>query len=217
MSIQPVLRATRVATPAALKKGLDTGPCVAFKDPRRACRFRVYPYLRWASVVLRRIVRPRRMGMHDTSVLRFHVWPGDLDFFGHMNNGRFLTLMDSGRFDIMARIGFLPILRRNKWISVLGGADIRFLRPLRPFQRFELHSRVLGWDQKWFYIEQEFHSRGRLVAASLVRGLMRAKGRSVPTAEALATVGHLAPSPPLPVWVRGWAERQDRSPGSQPV
>jgi acyl-CoA thioesterase FadM len=177
----------------------------------------VYPYLRWIGVLLGNLVRPQRMGLFDTSILRFHVWPGDLDFFGHMNNGRFLTLMDSGRFDIMAKIGFLPILRRNRWISVLGGADIRFLRPLRPFQRFELRSRILGWDEKWFYILQEFHCDGRLAAEALVRGLMRAKGRSVPTSEALAQVGHKEPSPAMPAWVRAWAEHQDRSVGSQPV
>src|SRR5687768_16441057 len=102
MSIQPVLRTTRRATTRGLKNGVPARPA-GFKDGRDGCRGRVYPYLRWASVVLRSMFGPRRMRMHDTSVLRFHVWPGDLDFFGHMNNGRFLTLMDSGRFDIMAR------------------------------------------------------------------------------------------------------------------
>lgn len=181
------------------------------------CRHRVYPYLRWLGVVLRNRLRPRPMGVLDESVLRFRVWPGDLDFFGHMNNGRFLTLMDSGRFDIMARIGFLPVLRRNRWISVLGGADIRFLRPMRPFQRFELRSRVVCWDQKWFYIQQDFHSEGKMVATALVRGLMRAKGRSVPTGEALAAAGRAAASPPTPAWVRAWSAHQDRDAPSQRV
>jgi acyl-CoA thioesterase FadM len=37
------------------------------------------------------------------SVVRFRVWPGDLDFNLHMNNGRYLTLMGLGRLDLMAR------------------------------------------------------------------------------------------------------------------
>jgi acyl-CoA thioesterase FadM len=174
----------------------------------------MYPYLRWLGVLLR---RRSPMGLLDTTTLRFHVWPGDLDFFGHMNNGRFLTLMDSGRFDLMARIGFLPVLRRNKWISVLGAANIRFLRPLRPFQRFELSTRLVCWDEKWFYIEQRFHSEGRLVAEALVSGLMRAKGRSIPTPEALREIHQADPAPPMPDEVRAWAAMQDRERAREPV
>ena len=31
------------------------------------------------------------------------VWPNDLDTNAHMNNGRYLTLMDLGRFDLMTQ------------------------------------------------------------------------------------------------------------------
>ena len=163
----------------------------------------VYPYLRWLGVVL--AGRKKRMGTFDESVLRFHVWPGDLDFFFHMNNGRYLTLMDSGRWDIMARLGLIPFMRKNGWISVIGGATIRFLRPLRPFQAFELRSRIVGWDAKWFYIDQRFVSEGKVFAESTVRGLLRAPGRSVGTAEVLRLVGETTPSPPLSREVEAWS------------
>ena len=38
-----------------------------------------------------------------TSVLGFLVWPNDLDVNVHMNNGRFLSIMDLGRFDLSFR------------------------------------------------------------------------------------------------------------------
>ena len=40
-----------------------------------------------------------------TSVRRGRVWPTDLDVSLHMNNGRYLTLMDLGRLDLMLRTG----------------------------------------------------------------------------------------------------------------
>lgn len=170
----------------------------------------MYPYLRWLSIAWR--ARKQRMGVFDESVLRFHVWPGDLDFFAHMNNGRYLSLMDSGRWDIVARLGLIGHMRRQRWITVLGGASIRFRRPMRPFQRFELRSRILGWDEKWFYISQRFEADGKVYADAAVRGLFRAPGESVPSAEVLRLVGHKGPSPALPRDVRAWADALDKSP-----
>lgn len=168
----------------------------------------MYPYLRWLRVV-RASKRDASFTPLSESVLSFRVWPGDLDFFGHMNNGRYLSLMDSGRWDIMGRLGLIPILRRNRCISVLGGATIQYQRPLAPFQRFRLQSRIVGWDAKWFYIEQRFEAEGRTVATAWVRGLIRAPGRSVPTREVLEWLGLSLASPELPEPVRRWIAHLD--------
>jgi acyl-CoA thioesterase FadM len=171
----------------------------------------VYPYLRWLSVVLKRHDRRGIELLFEESRIRFHVWPGDLDFFGHMNNGRYLTLMDSGRFDLITRLGLLPHMKTNRMISVLGGATIQFKRPLRPFQRFDLLTRIVGWDAKWFYIEQRFESEGKLVANALVRRLFRAPGKSVPSKDVLALLSYDHESPPLPPHVVEWGRWQDES------
>jgi hypothetical protein len=48
----------------------------------------------WLALALlwRRKLDPR----HDVSRLTFRVLPTDLDLNGHMNNGRYLTIMDLG-------------------------------------------------------------------------------------------------------------------------
>ena len=50
-------------------------------------------WLRLIKVVLRALFA-RRIGILDTSRITLRVWPNDLDFNGHVNNGRFLTLAD---------------------------------------------------------------------------------------------------------------------------
>ncbi len=135
-----------------------------------------------------------------------------------MNNGRYLTLMDSGRWDLISQIGLLTHMRKNRWITVLGGATIQFKRPLRPFQRFDLVTRIVGWDAKWFYVEQRFESEGKLVADALVRGIFRAPGKSIPSVDVLAALGHAAPSPTLPPHVVTWSRLQETTPPApQPV
>ncbi len=34
----------------------------------------------------------------------------------------------------------------------------RFCRSLRPFQAYTFTTRVLGWDEKWFYSELRFET-----------------------------------------------------------
>ena len=101
---------------------------------------------------------------------------------------------------------------------MLGGATIQFKRPLRPFQRFELVTRILGWDAKWFYVEQVFTSEGKIVASALVRGIFRAPGKSIPSGDVLEAIGHKEPSPPLGTQILTWARLQDETPTApQPV
>ena len=122
--------------------------------------------LRLIRVLLTAVCRPP-LGILDESVVTFRVWPTDLDLNGHMNNGRYLTLMDLGRIDLMARSGLARVALRRGWRPVVGSATIRFHRALKLFHRYELKTRVVGWDAKWFYIEQRFEREGAVAAFGL--------------------------------------------------
>ncbi|GLH74647.1 thioesterase [Geothrix limicola] len=142
-----------------------------------------------------------------TSVLVFRVWPNDLDVNVHMNNGRFLSVMDLGRFDLTFRTGLGRAMLRNRWKPLVGGVSMRYRRSLDPFERYELHTRLLGWDAKWFYLEQRFlKCGGDLAAEGVVRALFRGRDGNVPVAEVLGQVGFSGPQPELPESVRRWAE-----------
>ena len=150
-------------------------------------------------------LRAPRAGFLDASVLRMRVAPGDLDLNGHMNNGRYLALMDIGRLDLAVRVGFLGIAWRRRWRPLLGSATIRFRRSLQPFQRFTLRTRLLGWDDKWLVFEQRFEAGGATSALALARALFRGPGGNVAPAEALAGLGITDPSPALPDYVADWS------------
>ena len=146
---------------------------------------------------------PKRSPL-DPSVLSFRVLPNDLDPNWHMNNGRYLTIMDLGRFDMTLHSGLMRAVLRNRWMPVLGGATIRYQRPLAPFQRYTLTTRIVGWDEKWIYMEQCFDSNGKRAATALVKALIRGRDRSIPTAEVMHEVGVDLPSPPFPEPLRAW-------------
>ncbi|XP_078401646.1 protein THEM6-like [Cetorhinus maximus] len=93
----------------------------------------------------------------------------DIDFLGHMNNSRYLRECDFARVSLYIRNGIFNVTRKLKANMVLGAATIRYRRSLRLFEQFKIRSRILCWDEKAFYIEQEFIScRDSFVCATML-------------------------------------------------
>jgi len=151
----------------------------------------------------------RRRGLLEPGRVRFRVWPNDCDINLHMNNGRYLTFMDLGRVHLIAQIGLGRALLRRRWAPVLSAAEMNFIRPLRPFQAFELVTRLLTWDEKYFYIEQRFVSDGRLLAVGMVKGLFLRGRERVESRAVLAALGLADLPPALPDVVRHWNDLAD--------
>lgn len=160
--------------------------------------------IRFLWVMITAFLSRERRNPLEESVLRFRVLPNDLDLNFHMNNGRYLSMMDLGRMDLLGRAGLAKVALREKWYPLVGSATMRFIRPLAPFEKYDLRSRVLCWDEKWFYLEQKFERNGELKAMGLVKGLFRSKGRNIAPAEVAVMINLPAESPPMPESVRAW-------------
>lgn len=154
-------------------------------------------YLRLLLVLIRALFKPR-MATLDTSVLRFYVLPNDLDLHRHMNNGRYLSIMDLGRADLMLRTGIFSLVYKNNWIPVVGTVHMRYRRPLKLFQAFELQTRIVYWDDKWVFIEQCIISRGKICAQGTIQGLIRAREGNVPTSFLMQELGMNTERPAMP-------------------
>jgi acyl-CoA thioesterase FadM len=152
-----------------------------------------------------------------TTSLRFHVLPNDLDANMHMNNGRYLTIMDLGRFHYMLRTGiFGPALKKG-YAPVLGSAKIRYRLPLLPFHPFDLQTRIITWDEKWVYVEQRFvltkgDKAGAVAAIALLKASLydtKAKVTAKPK-DILALIDKAdIPVPEMPEYVKRWSEAEE--------
>jgi YbgC/YbaW family acyl-CoA thioester hydrolase len=136
----------------------------------------------WFRLLLLLIVtpfRPRLAVPHGVSRLTFRVWFNDLDTNGHVNNGRYWTLFDLGRTDMMIRMGLLRAVLKHKWTPIVGGGAIRFRRELRLFQPFVLETRIAAWTENRVVFEQRILSDGDVVAtrALVLAGLYDRKAR----------------------------------------
>lgn len=151
-----------------------------------------------------------RITPFGTAVVHFRVWPNDLDLNNHMNSGRYVSFMDVGRIDLLARMRLLRKVMRRGWRPIAGGTMIRYRRSLLPFERFTLRSRVVTWDDKWFYFEHIMeNARGELAATAIVRGLLRGKEGNVAPRDFIAISARpdLQP-PPIPEAIARWNEAE---------
>lgn len=162
--------------------------------------------------LLRASLRPRGalpgQGMLDASVTRMRVRPGDLDFYLHVNNGTYLQMMDVARSNYIADIGGFPLLAQKGWYPVVAAQTVTYRRSLTLGQRFEIGTRLLGWDERVVYLEQLFTRGEELCARGWVAGrfLTRGSGARVPATEVTELLGPGMQPPPLPADVAAWAD-----------
>ena len=153
--------------------------------------------VRLLLIIIRNVFR-RRAPIDGQSVIRTRVWPVDMDLNFHLNDGRYISLTGLGRVDLMMRTGLLRRAVKRGWYPVVGGIVIKYRREIRAMERFVVRTKIIGWDEKWFYFEHRFEKQGELAALAYARGVMRTREGAVPSADVLALVGWTKPSPPVP-------------------
>ncbi len=159
----------------------------------------------WMRIIWYLLTLPWRPALTlpaNASVVRFHVLPTDLDTSLHMNNGRYLTLMDLGRLDVMVASGLWSAVLRHKWTPIASGILIRFRREMRLGQKFRIESRILCWEDATVVMEQIFvieggRHDGQIAARALFKGGLydRATRRFVAIARLMSEIGVTAESP----------------------
>ncbi len=149
----------------------------------------------------------RRVGILDDCAIAMRVWPNDLDLNMHMNSGRYLSMMDIGRVEILARTRMLRQVVGCGWRPMVGATFIRYRKSLLPFERFTVRSRIVCWDEKWLYFEHLIERRGEVAAHAYVRGLLRGREGNVAPRELLALAGwEEMQSPPMPEAIAAWRD-----------
>jgi acyl-CoA thioesterase FadM len=117
----------------------------------------------------------------ESSTIKLRVLPTDLDVFNHMNNSRYLSMMDLGRLDLITRMGLTPLMYSKKWFPLVAKVQVQYKKPLNLFERYELTTRIVDLDEKWFYIEQVFSKGDDLIARGWLKGIVRGPKGNIPT------------------------------------
>lgn len=163
----------------------------------------MYPFIRLLTeMTLAR--RASTLAPFDPHVSTHRCWPWDLDPWIELNNGRTLTLYDLGRLPMAVRNGMIATMKEQGWNITVAGNTVRYRRRIRAFQKFTMVSRLLGWDQRFFYMDQSIWRAGECCNQIMVRGAITSDAGIVPPRQLFEAAGLSPDSPALPDWVTAW-------------
>ncbi len=169
----------------------------------------MFPFVRIAKDMYLASRMPRFEQLTDTHVSHHICWPHDLDFWLELNNGRALSIYDIGRTAMAQRAGLIEVLKRKRWGMTMAGSNTRFRRRIKGFERFEMRSRGICWDDKFFYLEQSMWKKnGECASHVLFRAAVTNKNGLIPPQQVMGEMGQDVPSPPMPGWVAEWCKAE---------
>jgi acyl-CoA thioester hydrolase len=126
--------------------------------------------------------------MATEHVYTTQILEGHLDTFGHVNNARYLNLLEEARWQWITDNGFgLAEIQRHKLGPTILEIDIKFRRELQNRERITIRTTVLEYSGKVGKLKQVIEKEDGSIAAEavLVSGLFDMKERKLvlPTPE----------------------------------
>jgi acyl-CoA thioesterase FadM len=170
----------------------------------------MYPVLRMVKefAVFRNAPLLGLMGTH----VSYHIcWPWDIDLWWELNNGRTLTFYDLGRLVLAKRIGFIALLKQNGWGMTVAGTTIRYRARVKMFDKVQLRSRVLGWDDKFIYIEQSMWKGDTCTSGAVLR-MAVIDGAGLVRMDRVTAALQSSQPPEQPAWINTWTTSEHERP-----
>ncbi len=166
-------------------------------------------YLRFIRIFLRQLWCKKMDAPLKRRFIAFRVWPHDCDLNFHLTNSRYLAFLDLCRTDLMLALGMGRLIMKHKWQFVVNAQEITYIKEISPFTRFRISTQILGWDEKYFYVEHRFSNKGRLHAIAHIRIAALQKGKVVSMQDVMNTCGFDIEQPEEVEAIRIWKELLD--------
>lgn len=121
-------------------------------------------YIRLIIAFIRGALLP---GLVATSKLQrtLRVLPNDIDINGHLNNGRYSTLIDLLVVESGLRAGILKNALKLGWKPIAAGCLISYRKQLALFEKYHIEFEMECWDDNWNYMKFTFLKMDGSIAA----------------------------------------------------
>lgn len=155
-------------------------------------------FFRFLRVFLPAFFSRVQTGLLDLHIVRSAVWLGDQDPMGHMTNSRYSSFTDLATMNYMGRTGALKTYRKRGWIPIVQYESFNYIRMLRYPRKFEVQTRLAGWEDCFICFEHTFVAGGEVCASSRMVARLYGRKKARVTAEmAMEALGVKYESPPL--------------------
>ncbi|TMW64007.1 hypothetical protein Poli38472_014712 [Pythium oligandrum] len=129
-----------------------------------------------SGLVRRKITKPEPGALYlYPSVWRSRAGLKDCNFGDKLTENAFLRHMELSVWYACGSMGLLHACARNRWYFVFGSQGVRVFKDIKAFQAYEVHSRVIYWDDDWQFLLAQFKcpETGELYAEGMSRVMLR--------------------------------------------
>ena len=104
--------------------------------------------------------------VHEKTIV---VSEAHLDSFGHVNNARYLELLEQARWDLITERGFgIEVIRQSRSGPTILEINIRFLREMGPREVIVIRTEMLSYERKVGKLRQQMvKSDGNLACEAI--------------------------------------------------
>lgn len=173
-------------------------------------------YIRLLITLLKSLLASPLDYKNPSLIQKRRVLLNDLDLNKHMNNGRYLTMLDLANIELFVRLGFIPVLSRLKAHVVSGGSIITYRKQLKLWEKYKIHLTYVGSTETWHIMEFKFlNKQGKICAKGLLKGAFVRKSYGIlSTKEVLDTYQDIHQKeiviPNLPDYVQSWLKSEEQ-------
>lgn len=97
---------------------------------------------------------------------------------------------------------------KKRWVPVSTRETIDYKKSVKAFDRVQVRTKLICWDDRRFYLEQTFLVRGNIHARCFLEGLVRGPDGILEPLMVFQTVGLKQSSPPMPPHIKKWISSQ---------
>ena len=155
-----------------------------------------------------RLLRSRHRPVQDvwdSYSLPLRVHPTEIDIFMHVNNGKYFSIMDLGRLDMLVRSGAWTAMRDRGWTGVVSAETISFRKSLKLGQRYSLETKVCGVDDRTVFFEHRIVVDGEIYTRAFVGTRVISKSGPLTRDDLIEAFGEPEKVPELPDWIHDWS------------
>ncbi|HUN55638.1 MAG TPA: thioesterase family protein [Smithella sp.] len=123
-------------------------------------------YIRLILTVIRALLsKPVRCD--EKTVWKGRVLPNDIDAYGHMNNGRYVTLLGLAAISAVIRTGLAKSSLKRGYLFIWDQTQAIWHRPLKLFEKFTIEVQMLHCEGRYIYATGAFIKANGKVAAQI--------------------------------------------------
>lgn len=142
----------------------------------------------------------------------------EIDYNLHKSNSTYFADFDVARLELLVSLAGSGIAKTRTELAkemgtkdsfgiMLGGVNCNFRREIKPFEAFEIWTRLLSWDQKWFYGISHFVKKGSVKPKGYtLQPWRKSKEQDDKSHEKLASGNSTKPGPHPAIFATGIAK-----------